>query len=299
MAKGGLGSLLTMRLYQRFQNIPVFLLPLVVSTVVITLLIFVTSFKPVVSSLLSERNLSPHHSSTPLVPKEVSLALLHFATTPDVPQQTKDEINVTMRVLMERGPSNFLVFGMWFDSLLWATFNYGGRTVFLEESQEWIDRMRNNHPQLESHKVNYATNLGEASELLLTSKMLRSTGCRAYQSITKSTCPLALTTRQGLPQELLSEEWDVIMIDGPRSFRDRSFPGRMSAIFTAAVMARSRTGLGYVDIFVHDVSRPVEKKYAKEFLCTENLVSSVGDLWHFRVRPSSSADFCSNAPTVS
>lgn len=288
-----------MRLYRRVQKIPPFLLPLIVSSALLSLVLVVTSFKFVVSSLLSESNLRPHHASTALVPEEISLALLHFATTTEVPQQTKEEISESMRVLMERGPSNFLVFGMWFDSLLWAAFNYGGRTAFLDESQEWIDRIRNNHPKLETYKVNYATSLGEASELLLTSRKLRSGGCRAYQSITESTCPLALTTRQGLPKELLSVEWDVIMIDGPRSFRDPSFPGRMSAIFTAAVMARSRTGLAYVDIFVHDVSRPVENKYSLEFFCAENLVSKVGDLWHFRVHPSSSPDFCPNSPTIS
>lgn len=293
-----------MRLYQKLHRIPLFLLPLVLSAALLSFVVFVTSFKLVVSSLLSEPNLRPQNpslssSTASLVPEEVSLALLHFATTPEIPQQSKDEIEVTMRVLMERGPCKFLVFGMWHDSLLWATFNHGGRTAFLEESQEWIDRMQQKHPQLETHKVNYATSLREAGDLLVTSRKLRATDCRAHQQILDSSCPLALTTGQGLSQELLSVEWDVIMIDGPRSFRDPSFPGRMSAIFTAAVMARSRSAPGHVDVFVHDFSRPVENLFAKEFLCTENLVRSVGDLWHFRVHSSSAPDFCSGGPAVS
>lgn len=63
------------------------------------------------------------------------MALLHFATTSEVPQQSKEELSATLAVLLKRSPCNFLVYGMWHDSLLWATFNHGGRTVFLDESQ--------------------------------------------------------------------------------------------------------------------------------------------------------------------
>lgn len=75
------------------------------------------------------------------MPHDVALALLHFATTKELPQQSKDEIAMTLGVLLQRAPCNFLVFGMWYDSLLWATFNYGGRTVFLDESQVSISNI--------------------------------------------------------------------------------------------------------------------------------------------------------------
>jgi hypothetical protein len=77
---------------------------------------------------------TPPHIRT-AIPRGVAMALLHFATTSEVPQQSKEELSATLAVLLKRSPCNFLVYGMWHDSLLWATFNHGGRTVFLDESQ--------------------------------------------------------------------------------------------------------------------------------------------------------------------
>ncbi|XP_024397766.1 glucuronoxylan 4-O-methyltransferase 1 [Physcomitrium patens] len=226
------------------------------------------------------------------MPHDVALALLHFATTKELPQQSKDEIAMTLGVLLQRAPCNFLVFGMWYDSLLWATFNYGGRTVFLDESQEWIDRMRVKHPELEIYKVKYSTTLQDASDLLQKARETISTKCRPYQPIETSECALAMSQ---LPIEILSVQWDVIMIDGPRSYPKYSnFPGRMSPIFTSAVVAHTRTASEYTDIFLHDVSRPLEKQFSEEFLCATNLVKSIGDLWHFQVYPGRKTRFCSD-----
>ncbi|CAN1191422.1 Probable methyltransferase At1g27930 [Linum perenne] len=61
-------------------------------------------------------------------------------------------------------------------------------------------------------------------------------------------CPLALT---GLPEEVYEKEWDVIMIDAPRGWFPEA-PGRMAAIFSAAVMARARKGSGVTHVFLHD-----------------------------------------------
>ncbi|KAJ7542630.1 hypothetical protein O6H91_09G003900 [Diphasiastrum complanatum] len=224
------------------------------------------------------------------IPPDLALALLHFAKTTQIPQQSKEEINVTLQILQQRSPCNFLVVGMWHDSLLWAVLNHGGRTVFLDESQEWIDRMGEKHPQLETYKVDYPTTLGQASSLLENARDRRSTACSPNQPIESSPCPLSLSPV--LPRKLLTVEWDVILIDGPRSYKNLSFPGRMSPIFSAAIMARSRTAPGHVDVLVHDVSRPVERQYAEEFLCLSNLVSSVDDLWHFRISPSNYSTFC-------
>nr|XP_010917567.1 probable methyltransferase At1g27930 [Elaeis guineensis] len=70
-------------------------------------------------------------SSSPSV--DLAAALLHYATTRTVPQQSRAEIRISFDVLRRRGPSNFLVFGLGHDSLMWSAFNAGGTTVFLEE----------------------------------------------------------------------------------------------------------------------------------------------------------------------
>ncbi|XP_002978695.2 glucuronoxylan 4-O-methyltransferase 1 [Selaginella moellendorffii] len=218
------------------------------------------------------------------LPHDLMTALVHYASTDTTPQQTREEILMTAKVLASRGPCNFLVFGLGHDSLLWKMLNYAGRTVFLEESEDWIRQISEKHPELETHIVEYSTVLTEADQLLEHARSNRKGKCTAVQNLLLSECKLALN---GLADELFQVEWDVIMVDAPRGYFPGA-PGRMAAIFSAAVMARSRkTGNG-TDVFVHDVERPVERSYSEEFLCRENLVeeSVTSHLWHFRVLPS-------------
>ncbi|KAL6983916.1 phosphoacetylglucosamine mutase [Sarracenia purpurea var. burkii] len=92
-------------------------------------------------------------------------------------------------------------------------------------------------------------------------------------------CKLALSR---LPDEVYDTEWDLIMIDAPRGYFAEA-PGRMGAIYSAAVLARSRKRSGVTHVFLHDVDRRVEKTYAEEFLCKKYLVKGVGRLWHFEI----------------
>ena len=87
---------------------------------------------------------------------------------------------------------------------------------------------------------------------------------------------------ENLPDEVYETEWDLIMIDAPRGYFAEA-PGRMGAIFSAAVMARNRKGSGVTHVFLHDVDRRVEKAFAEEFLCRKYLVKAVGRLWHFEI----------------
>lgn len=75
-----------------------------------------------------------------------------------------------------------------------------------------------------------------------------------------------------------------MMIDAPKGYFAEA-PGRMAAIFSAAVMARDRKGSGVTHVFLHDVDRKVEKVFAEEFLCRKYLVKGVGRLWHFQIPP--------------
>nr|GEV55803.1 hypothetical protein [Tanacetum cinerariifolium] len=84
--------------------------------------------------------------------------------------------------------------------------------------------------------------------------------------------------------EVYANEWDVIMIDAPRGYYKEA-PGRMGAIYSAAVMARNRKKPGVTHVFLHDVDRKVEKTYAEEFLCRKNLKKAVRRLWHFEIPP--------------
>ncbi|KAH7515484.1 hypothetical protein FEM48_Zijuj10G0031300 [Ziziphus jujuba var. spinosa] len=206
-------------------------------------------------------------------------AILHYATSKVVPQQSVGEIKVSFNVLKNLAPCNFLVFGLGHDSFMWASFNPRGTTLFLEEDPKWVQTVLKNAPQLRAFTVNYRTHLREADRLL--SSYRSESLCSPSTAVLRGNtgCRLAL---HNLPKEVYDKEWDLIMIDAPRGYFPEA-PGRMAAIYSAAVMARNRKGSGVTHVFLHDVDRKVEKTFAEEFLCRKYLVKAVGRLWHFEI----------------
>ncbi|XVE74772.1 hypothetical protein DITRI_Ditri12bG0044700 [Diplodiscus trichospermus] len=229
----------------------------------------------------------------PVTPVQLQ-AIIHYATSHIVPQQNLGEISVTFDVLKKRSPCNFLVFGLGYDSLMWTSLNPHGNTIFLEEDPKWVQSVLKDAPSLHAHPVKYRTQLKEADYLL--SHYRSEPNCYPSKAYLRGNekCKLALT---GFPDEFYDTEWDLIMIDAPRGYFPEA-PGRMAAIFSAAVMARNRKGSGVTHVFLHDVDRKVEKVFAGEFLCRKYLVKSVGRLWHFEIPPAANmsshdgAQFC-------
>ncbi|XP_031131376.1 glucuronoxylan 4-O-methyltransferase 1 [Ipomoea triloba] len=211
------------------------------------------------------------------IPASVAKAVIHYSTSAITPQQTTKEISVTSRILEQKSPANFLVFGLGHDSLMWHTLNYGGRTVFLEEDQAWIHQITKKFPMLESYHVTYDTKLSQASDLLETGK---GPECTATTDDPRySMCQLAL---KSLPSLVYEVPWDLIMVDAPTGYHDEA-PGRMAAIYTAGMMARHRGDGGETDVFVHDVNRVVEDKFSKVFLCEGYMKRQEGRLRHFTI----------------
>ncbi|KAM7473025.1 hypothetical protein LguiA_011208 [Lonicera macranthoides] len=232
-------------------------------------------------SLLTTTTTTP--TPTPLIitptcnkiPSSLSQALTHYATSNITPQQTLNEISVSLNVLSKKSPCNFLVFGLGHDSLMWTSLNHGGRTIFLEEDKSWIDQINKKFPQLESYHVVYDTKLTEADQLI---ELGKTDECRIVTDPRVSKCRLAI---KGFPKEVYDIEWDLIMVDAPTGYFDGA-PGRMTAIYTAGMMARNREQ-GETDVFVHDVNRVVEDKFSKEFLCEGYLREQEGRIRHFTI----------------
>ncbi|GJY95845.1 probable methyltransferase [Tanacetum coccineum] len=206
-------------------------------------------------------------------------AILHYATTKTTPQQSLNEISISFNVLKSISPCNFLVFGLGHDSLMWASFNPEGPTLFLEEDPKWVNIVLKDAPDLNAVHVKYRTQLKEADDLLKSYKS--EPECAPTKAYIRGNhkCKLALT---GLPDVVYDKEWDMIMIDAPKGYYPEA-PGRMGAIYSAAVMARNRKKSGVTHVFLHDVDRKVEKTFAEEFLCRKNLKDATGRLWHFEI----------------
>ncbi|KAK4339867.1 hypothetical protein RND71_041329 [Anisodus tanguticus] len=209
------------------------------------------------------------------IPSSIAKSLIHYSTSSITPQQTLKEISVTSKILDNKSPCNFLVFGLGHDSLMWHTLNYGGRTIFLEEDKAWIQQINKRFPMLESYHVTYDSKVNQANVLIEAGK---GPECTTIADPRYSMCQLAL---KGLPSEIYDTKWDLIMVDAPTGYYEDA-PGRMTAIYTAGMMARNREE-GETHVFVHDVNRDIEDKFSKEFLCDGYMKKQVGRLRHFTI----------------
>ncbi|CAN6482358.1 unnamed protein product [Victoria cruziana] len=238
---------------------------------------------------------SPSSGRTAGLPADAVGALLHYLGTNVTGGMSAPDARILAGVVSRKCPCNLLVFGLNHESLLWKTLNLGGRTVFLDESEFWVKRMEERHPGIEAYDVQYTTKVAEMKELRRAAVAAAAGDCRPVQNLLFSDCPLAIND---LPNELYGVDWDVVIVDGPRGYSPAA-PGRMSAIFTAGVLARSKRAGPATDVFVHDYAREVEKVYSQEFLCSENRVpdSSTESLGHFRLpaMPPASTRFCLGA----
>lgn len=223
------------------------------------------------------------------IPTSLAKTLIHYATSNTTPQQTLAEISIAARVLDRKSPCNFLVFGLGHDSLMWSALNHGGRTLFLEENKGWIEQIHQELPDLEAHHVTYSTTVDQADQLLRLG--IGKEECKEVTDPRRSGCEgLAL---KSFPAEVYEVQWDVVMVDAPTGYYGGA-PGRMSAIYTAGVMARNREE-GETHVFVHDADRVVEDRFSRAFLCEGYLTEQEGRLRHFTIpshRSRSGRPFC-------
>ncbi|KAF8754834.1 hypothetical protein HU200_011452 [Digitaria exilis] len=219
------------------------------------------------------------------------------------------ELALLRSLVAARAPCRLLVFGLSPQLLALAKLNSGSgdgsgsaATAFVTDSAEDADAARGvlggggggrkagAAAAVAIHRARYRDAAAEAWPLLRRAR--GSPACRrATGTVRKSGCPLALTS---LPREVLDARWDVVVVDGPSGAAPEE-PGRMGTIYTAAALARASAagGAAAVDVAVHDVDRTVERWYAWEYLCDDNLVAAKGRLWHFRVGAGGPPDaFC-------
>ncbi|WOL02480.1 hypothetical protein Cni_G11199 [Canna indica] len=266
------------------------MLPKKAIIIIIILVIFSTlsllklyTLAPDVSEL--EHTTSPSLRKFPDAPYKVD----HHASPPAEDVLSPKEYQLLSNLISRKTSCNLLFFGIKPQFLALAALNSAGTAIFLEDDPE---KLKAQAPKgVGIYLVKNHEKAGKAFELLEHARKHPSCRLQAglLTSLTGSKCRLVL---KGLPAAVYGRKWDVIVIDGPSGDRPEA-PGRMGAIFTAAVLAHK--GLS-TDVFVHDTDHMIEKWYSWEFLCHENMVSSKGKLWHFRITANSSSDrFCPQA----
>ncbi|KAK3040662.1 hypothetical protein RJ639_026983 [Escallonia herrerae] len=198
---------------------------------------------------------------------------------------TEQEMQFLSSLVSHRAPCNLLIFGLKLQYLVFSVLNAGGTTVFLEDNPNKVRTIRPKSNNTRVYKVEYNTTAKEAYKLLKHAR--KNPACSPNTGLHEvPRCELALTD---LPKKVYKLKWDIVIVDGP-SGNGPEAPGRMAAIYTASILAR--TGK-MTDIVVHDVDRMIEKWFSWEFLCDDNIVSSKGKFWDFRVaQKPNSKTFC-------
>lgn len=205
---------------------------------------------------------------------------------------TAKEFRLLSNLVKQRRPCNLLIFGLEPQYLSLSSINAGGTTIILEDDPNKFTNYRTeiaSPGSTQIYKVQYNVPAKEAYKLLKHAR--RSSTCAPGAALLRlSKCQLALT---GLPREVYKTKWDLVVVDGP-SGSSTEAPGRMGAIYSASILARAGNS---TDVVVHDVHRTIERWFSWEFLCEENLLSSKGKFWNFRILGHTDpARFCASQP---
>ena len=177
-----------------------------------------------------------------------------------------DQYKSIYKCIKEKQGSNVLVFGVGSDSDLWYETNEGGKTVFLENHDEWFKKVTEESPHLNVYEIQYTNNGYEADKLL-----------KDYDSGNHDCLSI------DLPKEVRETKWDVIIVDAPAAW-DYKYPCRMKSIYEAYNLAKNSE---HIDIFVHDTHREIEIQYCDYFLrpnfeFVEEVTDPPGSRWEGR-----------------
>ncbi|KAI4381641.1 hypothetical protein MLD38_007698 [Melastoma candidum] len=235
-----------------------------------------------------------HHPDHLPLPASVVNTLIHYVIRSNYTyHMLQPDIEIVADALGKcPAPCNFLVFGLTHETLLWKALNHNGRTVFVDENRYYAAYFEEQHPEVDAYDVQYTTKASEMKELIASVKEQSRNECRPVQNLLFSECKLGIND---LPNHVYDVDWDVILVDGP-SGEWPDAPGRMSSIFTAGVLARSKKGGSpRTHVIVHDYYRDVERVCGDEFLCRENRVASTNMMGHFVLKRAdpNTFEFCS------
>ncbi|MBI1286680.1 MAG: hypothetical protein GC178_03795 [Flavobacteriales bacterium] len=173
-------------------------------------------------------------------------------------QLTVEQMLAIRKEIRKKSDSKLLIFGVGNDSLFWMNSNLGGRTVFIEDDDFWLRKIKKRIAGIEAYLVAYDTKIEQWKELLQNQEKLS----------------------MQFPSDIADQKWDVVLVDAPTGWGEGT-TGRMKSIYAG----RQLVGSG--DVFVHDCEREVEIAYCDNILKPEHFIKEitavdVGYLRHYR-----------------
>lgn len=154
-------------------------------------------------------------------------------------QLSPPQIELIAAAIRSRAPGcRLLVFGLGNDTAMWRAINRDGYTLFVEDSQPWIEKCKALSPGLEVLHVSYG------DRTVASSLPLDRASLEAYP----------------VPEPLADTPWDVILVDAPTGYDD-ACPGRSLSIWWASRLMSSHT-----HVFVDDHQRTLESEYTAELI---------------------------------
>ena len=174
-------------------------------------------------------------------------------------QVTVEQIMAVRAAMKDNPGGNLLIFGVGNDSLFWMNSNIGGRTVFIEDDDFWLRKVKKRVARIEAYLVDYDSKIEDWKEIIDKPERLE----------------------MDFPKEVADTKWDVILVDAPTGWGEGT-KGRMKSIYAGRKMV-SESG----HVFVHDCDREVEIAYCDALLKPENFVKEitavdVGYLRHYK-----------------
>jgi uncharacterized protein (TIGR01627 family) len=174
-------------------------------------------------------------------------------------QVTVEQMMAVRQAIKENSACKLLIFGVGNDSWFWMNSNSGGRTVFLEDDDFWLRKVKKRVARIEAYLVDYDSKIEEWKEMIDKPERLE----------------------MNFPDEVANTSWDVILVDAPTGWGEGT-KGRMKSIYAGRKMV-SESG----HVFVHDCDREVEIAYCEAILKPENFVkeitaTDVGYLRHYK-----------------
>lgn len=210
------------------------------------------SLNSLIKNMSYNNDIQGEKESTTLYSREQLEDLCRPYCSPN--QMSLHEYVEITHVINKRSPCNVLIYGLSNDSELYMKMNAGGNNIFIETDMEWIKK---------------------ASKKIPTENIIH----HVFQTSVKKSLENKCTSSYILSNYLNLYDWSVIIVDGPKGWRNDMMGREIPIRESSSILKKINSG---IDVFVHDVDRPLEKMACDKYFPNTASKSSYDRTFHFK-----------------